>query len=143
MIGILSFPMTHMGALMSRKYVGLSVLTAMLALAGCATANYTPVVDTKGIDMMKYQQDLKECRALADQVDAVESGATDTLIGAGIGAAAGAALGAISGAPATGAATGAVIGGFGGGGAGTVNSLERQKNIMNNCLTGRGYKVLG
>jgi len=114
----------------------------ILALTGCATA-YTPVIDTKGIDMVKYQQDLSECRALSDQVDAAEDGATDALIGAGIGAAAGAALGAISGDAGIGAATGATLGAFGGGGAGTMNALDRKKNIMNNCLSGRGYKVLG
>lgn len=121
----------------------ISALAAVsLILAGCATT-YTPVVDTKGVNMEKYQQDLNECRALADQVDAAESGGTDALIGAGVGAAGGAALGAIGGNAGIGAATGAVIGAFGGGGAGTLESKQRQKNIMNSCLRGRGYKVLG
>lgn len=120
----------------------LPLLACVLALSACATT-YTPVVDTKGINQAKYQQDLNECRALSDQIDAVGEGATDTLIGAGIGAAAGAALGAITGAPATGAATGAVIGGFGGGGVSAADSMTRKRQIMNNCLTGRGYKVLG
>lgn len=123
------------------RFVPFFVLS-VLALAACATT-YTPVVDTKGVDMTKYQQDLNECRALADQVDAVEDGATDAAIGAGVGAAGGAALGALSGDAGIGAATGAIIGAFGGGGAGAVNAKERQKNIMNNCLRGRGYKVLG
>ncbi|MFA6279280.1 MAG: glycine zipper domain-containing protein [Bdellovibrionales bacterium] len=130
--------------MVTRKTLSLaSTLCAVsVLLAGCATT-YTPVVDTKGIDAVKYQQDLGECRALSDQVDAAENGATDALIGAGVGAAAGAALGAISGNAGMGAATGATIGAFGGGGAGTMSSLDRKKNIMNNCLKGRGYKVLG
>lgn len=123
-----------------------SVIPATLALAffltGCAST-YQPVVDTKGIDMMRYQQDLAECRALAEQVNVAGDAATDTAIGAGVGAAGGAALGALSGDAGIGAATGAIIGAFGGGGVGTAGGIERQKKIINNCLIGRGYKVLG
>lgn len=113
-----------------------------LTLAGCAST-YTPVVDPQQTDMTRYQKDLAECRTLAEQIPAAENAATDAVIGGGVGAALGAALGAISGNPATGAATGAAIGGFGGGGAGALNSMDRQKKIINNCLTGRGYRILG
>ncbi|HAX92178.1 MAG TPA: glycine zipper family protein [Rhodospirillaceae bacterium] len=104
---------------------------------------YTPVVDTKDIDMVKYQQDMAECRTLADQVDVMQNTATSGLIGTGLGAAAGAAIGAIGGDPGTGAATGAALGALGGGGSGAMSALDRKKNILNNCLSGRGYKVLG
>ncbi len=125
------------------KLVNVSLLVASsLLLAACATT-YTPVVDTKGINAAKYERDLNECRALADQVDLVEDSGTNALIGAGVGAAGGAALGAISGDAGIGAATGAVLGAFGGGGATALKVKERQKNIMDNCLKGRGYKVLG
>jgi hypothetical protein len=114
----------------------------LLLVAGCATT-YTPVVDTKGLDQQKFQQDMAECRMLADQVNVTEDGVTDGLIGAGFGAAAGAALGALSGNAGMGAATGSVVGAFGAGGTGAVSAAQRQKTIMNNCLTGRGYKILG
>ncbi len=130
---------------MRPSYRSFCALAAVaLTLSACATAStYQPVVDMKNVNPQKYQQDLAECRQYAEQVDVAGNGATDTLLGAGLGAAAGAALGAISGAPATGAALGATVGGFGGGGAGVANSVQRQQTIINNCLKGRGYNVLG
>lgn len=121
----------------------LPLAASLLLLAACAAQNYNPVIDTKGVNMAKYQQDLSECRALAAQVDGNTDTATDALVGAGVGAAGGAALGAITGSAGIGAATGAVVGAFGGGGYGALNSNERQKNILNNCLKGRGYRILG
>ncbi len=124
----------------SRSFlIGFSVL----ALAACAAQTYQPVIDPKGVDMGKYQEDLRECRALAEQVDASGDTAQNALIGAGVGAAGGAALGAISGDAGIGAATGAVLGAFGAGGASGIEKNERQKHIIDNCLRGRGYKTLG
>lgn len=121
-----------------------SLLTAaLLVLAACAAQTYQPVIDPKGVDMGKYQKDLAECRALADQVDAAGDTAQNALIGAGVGAAGGAALGAISGSAGIGAATGAVLGAFGAGGASGLSKNERQKSIIDNCLRGRGYRTLG
>ncbi len=118
------------------------LLGAVALLAGCATT-YQPIIDTKGLNVQKYNQDLAECRILADQVDVLEDGATDALIGAGIGAAAGAALGALTGNAGMGAATGAAVGGFGGGGGGALTSSQRKQKVLNNCLTSRGYRILG
>ena len=120
----------------------ISLFAVLGTLAACATT-YQPIIDTKGLDIQKYNQDLAECRVLADQVDVVEDGATDALIGAGFGAAAGAALGALTGNAGMGAATGAAVGGFGGGGAGALTSSQRKQKVLNNCLTSRGYKILG
>lgn len=127
-----------------RKTATLSTMTALsfgLLLVGCAST-YQPIVDMKGVDNARYQQDLSECRQYAGQVDVAEDTATDTLIGAGIGAALGAAVGAIGGDPGTGAAIGATAGGIGGGASGGMSSAQRQKSIINNCLAGRGYRVL-
>lgn len=125
----------------------LSAITTLfgtaLLLSACASQNYQPVIDTKGVKMDKYQNDLAECRRLADQVDVAGDTATDTAIGAVAGAAGGALLGAITGNAGTGAAIGAAAGGIGGAGTGAIGSNQRQKNIINNCLKGRGYKVLG
>lgn len=117
-------------------------LTATFLVSACASS-YQPVIDTKHVNMDKYQQDLSECRAYADQVDVAGDAGTDTLIGAGVGAAGGAVLGAITGSAGMGAAIGATAGGLGGGGSGTMSAIQRQKKIINNCLKGRGYKVLG
>lgn len=128
------------GAVMMLQKTALFAVT--LLLAGCAS-NYTPVVDPKGVDMGRYNQDLAECRALSEQVDTSKDTATNSAIGAGVGAAAGAALGALSGDAGVGAATGAILGGFGGGGGTALESEQRKKTILNNCLTGRGYRILG
>ena len=112
-----------------------------LGLAACAQS-YQPIIDTKGLDQAKYQQDLSECRAYAEQV----SPASQATIGAAIGAALGAALGAIAGAftgdAGTGAALGASVGGVGGGASGAGEGVSDQKQIVNNCLRNRGYAVL-
>jgi len=116
-------------------------LTLMIALAGCAQS-YQPVVDTKGVDNAKYQQDLSECRQYAEQVSPAGDAATGGVLGAAGGAALGAIVGAFSGGAGTGAAIGAASGGAVGAGAGGVSGVSEQKRIINNCLRGRGYNVL-
>lgn len=126
---------------MTMKLKTLSICAVTLLLSACAS--YQPVIDMQGVDLNKYDADLAECHRYADQIDAVKDGATGTLVGAGIGAAFGAAMGAIVGAPASGAAMGATAGGFGGGASETSKAVNRKKNIMDNCLRNRGYKILG
>lgn len=123
------------------KRVGL--VAAILALAGCAQS-YTPVVDTRGHDSARYSADLTECRQYAEQVSPVG----DAAVGAVGGAAAGAALGAITGALVGGvgageaAAFGAATGGAVGLGAGAWHGTAEQRQIVDNCMRGRGYNVL-
>jgi hypothetical protein len=109
-------------------------LVLVLCLAGCSGAR-GPIVDTKGVDMARYQQDLAECEAYAEQVS------TGRAVGKGAagGAVVGAAIGAISGGSGTrGAGVGAVAGG-----AQSARGAEReQAQVVRNCLRGRGYKVL-
>jgi hypothetical protein len=118
------------------------------SLAGCAApgtpgngfgASYTPVVDMKGVDPSRYNQDLAECRAYASQVDASGNAVAGALIG-------GALMAALSGAAGNRsywnqryAATGAVAGGASAG----ASSLAHQRNIIGRCMVGRGYNVLG
>lgn len=112
----------------------LTTLTALLALAGCSGAT-GPIIDTKGVDMSRYQQDLAECETYATQVS------TGTAVGKGAagGAAVGAAVGAIAGGSAgKGAGIGAVTGG-----AQSARIADREKaDVVRNCLRGRGYRVL-
>ncbi|QEX21064.1 hypothetical protein FRZ61_09850 [Hypericibacter adhaerens] len=125
---------------MMRSVASLALVLA-LGLAGCAQS-YQPIVDTKGVDTAKYQQDLYECRQYAEQVSPVGDAATGGLIGAAGGAALGAIVGAFSGGAGTGAAIGAATGGAVGAGAGGVSGVSEQKRIIDNCLRGRGYNVL-
>lgn len=112
----------------------------VVSVGGCATggANYRPVVDNKGVDLNRYEVDLRECQTYATQT-----------AGAGESAAAGAAAGAVLGAVLAAAAgrgysrsstarVGAVTGAVGAGAEGENN----QRNIIRRCLAGRGYKVL-
>jgi hypothetical protein len=103
-------------------------------LAACSGAT-GPIVDTKGVDMTRYRQDLAECEVYARQVS------TGQAVGKGAagGAAVGAAVGAIAGGDAAkGAGIGAVTGG-----AESARISDREKaQVVRNCLRGRGYRVL-
>ena len=111
------------------------MLSVTLALSGCAS--YRPVVDSKGVDMNRYEQDLKECQVYAEQESPAASAAIGTVAGAAIGALLAAAAGSGYDRNAS-ARVGAVAGALGG----TGQGAEAQINIIRNCMSGRGYKVL-
>ncbi len=119
------------------------VVTGLLLvsiISGCANtgAAYRPVVDTKSVDLNRYEADLGECQQYANQT----AGAGES---AAAGAAAGAVFGALLAAAAGGgtsrkssAGVGAVSAAAGAGAQGENN----QRNVIRRCLAGRGYKVL-
>jgi hypothetical protein len=108
-------------------------LLIVAGLAACA-ANPRPIVDTRGVDMVRYQQDLAECEAYREQVPAGQGVAKGAVAGAAVGAA----VGAIGGNAGKGAAYGAV-----GGSAKSAQLADREKQqVAKNCMRGRGYKVL-
>jgi len=114
-----------------------TVLTLALAgmLAGCA---YRPVVDPKRSDMAKYETDLAECRQIADQAPGAGAGA---LVGAGAGYAVGQVFARTTGRSNVANEAGrgaAVLGAAGGAGSGARN----KRQVIKNCMTGRGYAVL-
>ncbi len=90
-----------------------------------------------------YNQDLAECQGYANQVSPVQ----DAAVGALGGAAGGAALGAVSGAlfkgvsVGEGAAVGAAAGGVLGLAGGAYTGTQNQKQVLNNCMRGRGYST--
>ena len=45
---------------------------ALMIIAGCASK---PIIDPKGVNMVKYDQDLNECDAYADQVEVTKRAA--------------------------------------------------------------------
>jgi hypothetical protein len=124
-----------------KKFLALAV--AMATLAGCAQS-YQPVVDARGHDSARYQQDLFECRQYAEQVSPAGKAAVSGLGGAAAGAALGAITGALVGGVGAGeaAAVGAATGGAVGVGAGAYSGVNDQQQIIDNCLRGRGYNVL-
>ncbi len=129
------------------KSIALSLVVTIgltsLGLAGCSQTRQ-PIVDTKGVDSARYQQDNYECQQYAQQVSPVEDAATGALGGAAAGAALGAITGALTGGVSAGegAAFGAAAGGALGLGGGAVTGIEQQRDIYRRCMIGRGYNVL-
>jgi hypothetical protein len=118
-----------------------TLVAVILALCAAACSS-DPIVDMKGVDQERYEQDLAECRQYADQVDVARSAGGGALLGAAGGAAVGAVVGAITGRPGTGAAVGGGAGGTSGLFAGGVSGENKKERIVRNCLRGRGYSVL-
>lgn len=106
----------------------------LVALIAACAAYPDPIIDTKGVDMKKYQQDLAECQTFKAPIK-TEVGAAK---GAAAGAAVGGATGAVTGNPAEGAGIGAIAGAAR---SAQLNEREKQQ-VVKNCLRGRGYKVL-
>jgi outer membrane lipoprotein SlyB len=117
------------------KALRLIPIVGLTILAGCAN---DPIVDKRGVSEAKYQKDLAECRSYAAQANT----AGEVVEGAAIGAAVGAAVGAVVGnsdSAKRGAGAGAVTGGAQGG----LRAEERKDRVLQRCLKGRGYRVLG
>ncbi|MDY0272034.1 MAG: glycine zipper family protein [Advenella sp.] len=113
-----------------------SALFLTVFVAGCS--GYRPIVDGQGRDMSNYEYDLRDCQNYARQVD----GAGRTGGGALAGAAFGAVLGLVGGGNSSNIAQAAGVGAVTGGAAGGVSTAASQKQIIRNCMVGRGYRVL-
>ena len=111
----------------------LAITIFLLALVGCQS-HPQPIIDTKGVDMSRYEADLADCQGYADQVR-IEQGVAK---GAVAGGAVGGATGAVFGDAGKGAGVGAISGA-----ARSAQIGEREKSqVLKNCLRGRGYRVL-
>lgn len=129
---------------MAIRPVLLSALIAGVLLTSCANrVVHAPIVDMKKVDPIQYQIDLRECQTYAEQINPAGEAFAGAMLGAAVGAAAGAAIGAPSGNAGHVAAYGAGAGIGAGGAGGGIYGVRRQEMIVNNCLLGRGYKVLG
>jgi len=129
-------------------YKGILIGLVIIALSGCSHhhnsrhgSNYSGgsniIIDTKGVDMQYYQQDLQECQGFATQVS-VAGKATKTAVG---GAVVGGVVGAIVGDSGT-AKKGAGVGAVTGAVKGTSSGYRERRQVVKNCLRGRGYRVL-
>ena len=98
--------------------------------------NHDVIVDRKGMDEQKFQQDLVECRVYAGEVNTVAEAAHHGAVGAVVGGAIGAAVGnsrtveRLAGA-----------GAIGGSVKGATRAEYRKEHVLNNCLRGRGRTV--
>ncbi|GAB6141189.1 hypothetical protein JCM14076_19180 [Methylosoma difficile] len=128
------------------KIISNSLIISSLLLSACASqTGWTPTVDSyNDPNAYRISQDMAECKELASHASG--GTASETAIGAAtgglIGAAGGAALGAIIGNPGTGAALGAAAGGIGGGATQGLSSEAKYKSAYNNCMSGRGHRVI-
>ena len=114
------------------------VVVGRFGLAGCAAtgANYAPIAD--GPVSITYAADLETCQQLATKRGYMNDDTkTNAMIGAGLGALAGLAD------DGGGALAGAVVGALAGGGAGMVETREQRRQIVIECMKGRGHRVVG
>lgn len=118
--------------MIKNKFFLLPIFSVIVA----SCAQYQPIIDTNGVDMVKYQQDKAECEAYASQVQ------DNTLRNALIGGAVGAALGAVTGDNSNAVGTASAIGGLAGAGTGKAKQLSEREQVLTNCLYGRGYNIL-
>jgi Glycine-zipper domain len=138
--------------LMKRRLTVFFLAMNWLFLWGCAGPKPVlyPNDHYEGVGQEQAEQDIAECRELADaHTSSPNKGqevAQDTAVGAGVGAASGAVIGAIQGSAGKGAAVGAAVGATGG----FLRSILRgsgpsqtYKNFVNTCLKERGYKPIG
>lgn len=129
-------------------YKSILIGLVIIVLSGCSHHHHSRhgsshaggshiIIDTKGVDMQQYHQDLYECRGFATQVPVGEKTAKTAAGGAVVGGV----LGAIVGDSDTakkGAGVGAVSGAVKGAGSG----YRERNRVVKNCLRGRGYRVL-
>jgi outer membrane lipoprotein SlyB len=114
-----------------KRYLALVAIASLFA--GCTTTDEI-IIDKKGVDMARYEQNLAECRVYAEEVQTGKKAAT----GAASGAVVGGLIGAITGDAGKAAGVGAVAGGARGVGEGSRDEVQ----VVKRCLRGRGYKVL-
>jgi outer membrane lipoprotein SlyB len=113
------------------------ILPVVILLCVSCTTTDEIIIDDKGVNMSRYEEDLKQCQGYSEQVAVGEKAAK----GAASGAVFGGLIGAVGGGhhnAEQGAGVGAVTGGAKG-----LNEGDRQSvQVVKNCLRGRGYKVL-
>ena len=103
-------------------------------LAACSSAP-GPIIDTKGVNMTRYHDDLADCKGFSEQVRIEHGVAKGTAAGGAVGAATGAVLGENA----------AEYGGVGviAGAAKSAQRGDQEKSqVVKRCMRGRGYKVL-
>ncbi|MBQ0798780.1 MAG: glycine zipper family protein [Porticoccaceae bacterium] len=122
------------------RIVGALVAVGLLSACanqGSSQSSSGVIIDTQGVNMDAYYQDLHECRNYASQV----SVAGRTTTGAVAGAVLGGVVGAITGDSGS-AQRGAGVGGVVGGVKGASSGYQEKHQVVRNCLRGRGYSVL-
>lgn len=115
-----------------------AILLAVIAalVSGCA-AHPDPIIDMKGVDLERYEEDWAECEAYTEEVVVAKGVAK----GAGLGAIVGGAAGAVGG-DSSDVAESAALGGLWGGTRSGLDADEVKQDVFKRCMRGRGYRVL-
>jgi outer membrane lipoprotein SlyB len=111
-------------------------MLVIAALSACTTTDEI-IIDQKGVDMSRYEQDLAECKTYASEVKTGNKVAKGAVSGAVVGGLIGAAVGNSRDAQ-RGAGAGAVTGGA----RGVREGEQTEMQVVKRCLSGRGYRVL-
>jgi outer membrane lipoprotein SlyB len=120
-----------------RKQIAVAVIV-MSMLSGCAPAPYRPIVDN-GTPQGNYDGDLEDCQRLANNVQPANNVVAGAVAGALLGALLGRAIGLNGSQTGNVAAWGAASGGVQGLAAGSA----QWTGVVNRCMVGRGYNVVG
>lgn len=121
----------------------LAIILSFVVVTGCSGNGQFPgqtpvIVDTKGVNMSRYEDDLADCEAYAQQVNVGEKAVVHGATGAVIGGVLGSIFDDRRTAPGEVAAAGGVLGTV----KGASRGLNEQSKVLRRCLRGRGYKVL-
>jgi outer membrane lipoprotein SlyB len=119
------------------------IIITLCLLIGCA--GHRPIIDQKNVDMNSYESDVRECQTYADMLSPGKTAIIGGVIGGAIGATVGAVIGlALHDSKLAGElmVMGAAIGGMKGAIEGGAVSGMSQVQIINECMEGRGYRVL-
>ena len=117
------------------------ILVLSVWVVGCAGSRPfvdEPIIDRQGVDMSRYYADKAECEVYADEVRTREKIARGAVGGAVVGGAVGAIIDREPNSAERGAGIGAVTGGV----RGAQGGIRETERVVNQCLRGRGYKVL-
>ncbi len=115
---------------------------SMFFLASCVNndvseGNDVAIIDTRGVDMDVYRNDLLDCASFSKNIDAIQRTIEEGALSGVTGAAVGAIIGGKEGAKKIGGSAG-ILGAV----EGNIEARYEQSKIIKNCLRGRGYKVL-
>ncbi|MDZ4730586.1 MAG: hypothetical protein SH820_11660 [Xanthomonadales bacterium] len=115
-----------------------TAISFCLLLAACASK---PIIDTQGVDLVQYQEDLQDCGEIAEQINTGAAVAKSAGAGAAVGAAFGVVTSVITG-DTSAIGYSAAYGAVGGGSSGAFKADDEKAQVIRNCLRNRGYSIL-
>ena len=126
----------------SRFFILFSLL--ILSISGCVANSSSsifessqPIIDTKGVNMAQYENDLEECSNFSEDISTGKSIAKGAVTGGAVGAV----IEAITDDERSWGDT-FEVGAVSGGAKSGIRAVREKEQLVRRCLRGRGYKVL-